>query len=183
MTGESPAGLGPFIIMEYIENGSDLVDALDIPGRSDDDRPTLYPDVAEERLKSVYSGMAEVVLQLARHSFSEIGCISAANEDDDFYDQWIVTHRPLTINVNGLVQLGGVLPHLLPQYTFKTASAYFLALAEMHMTHLYSQRNDFVVSEEDCRRKYVARCLFWKLAREKQLFPQSRGERPIQALL
>lgn len=38
---DSPAGLGPFIIMEYIESDSDLVDALNTPGRSDDDRPIL----------------------------------------------------------------------------------------------------------------------------------------------
>lgn len=173
-TEELPAELGPFIIMEYIENDSDLVDALNIPGRSDDDRPILDPNIAGERLRSVYSEMAELVLQLARHSFSEIGCISA-NEDDDFNNKWTVTDRPLTINMNELVQLGGFPPDLLPQHTFKTASAYFVALAEMHMTHLSSQRNDAIVSEEDCRRKYIARCLFRKLARENRLCYYENG--------
>lgn len=174
MTKEVPAELGPFIIMEYIENDADLVDALNISGRSDDDRPILDPNIAGERLRSVYSEMAELVLQLARHSFSEIGCISA-NEDDDFDNKWTVTDRPLTINMNELVQLGGFPPHLLPQHTFKTASTYFLALAEMHMTHLSSQRNDAIVSEEDCKRKYIARCLFRKLAREKRLCHYENG--------
>ena len=174
MTKEAPAELGPFIIMEYIENDADLVDALNIPGRSDDDRPILDPNIADERLRSVYSEMAEFVLQLARHSFRAIGCISA-NEDDDFDNKWTATDRPLTINMNELVQLGGFPPHLLPQHTFKTASTYFLALAEMHMTHLSSQRNDAVVSEEDCKRKYIARCLFRKLAREKRLCHYENG--------
>lgn len=174
-TKESPAELGPFIIMEYLENDSDLVDALNIPGRSTDDRPILDPDVGEERLRSVYSGMADIVLRLARHTFSEVGCISPTNEDDDFNGEWVATHRPLTINMNELVQLGGFPPHPLPQHTFKTASAYFLALAEMHMTHLSSQRNDAILSEEDCRRKYIARCLFRKLARETQLCRHENG--------
>lgn len=34
MTKESPMGLGPFIIMEYIENDSDLADALNTPSSS-----------------------------------------------------------------------------------------------------------------------------------------------------
>lgn len=71
-------------------------------------------------------------------------------------DEWTVTHRALTINMNELVQLGGVPQYLLPQDTFKTASTYFLSLAEVHMTHLLSQGNDAVGSEGDCRRKYIA---------------------------
>lgn len=59
--------------------------------------------------------------------------------------------------------------HLLPQTTFKTASEYFLVLAEMHMTHLSMQRNDAIESAKDCRRKYIARCLFRKLARVNRL--------------
>ncbi|KAJ5194660.1 uncharacterized protein N7498_008098 [Penicillium cinerascens] len=167
MTEESPAGLGPFIIMEYIEHDSDLVDALNSPGLSDDDRPILDPDITDERLRSVYSQMADILLQLGRHSFNKIGCISCNEGEDD--DQWLVRDRPLTINMNELVQLGGFPPHLLPQGTFKTASAYFLALAEQHMAHLFSQRNNAIGSEEDCKRKYIARCLFRKLARENRL--------------
>ncbi|KAG2414863.1 hypothetical protein HFD88_006051 [Aspergillus terreus] len=173
-TEESPAGLGPFIVMEYIENDSDLVDALNIPGRSDDDRPILDPHITEDRLRSVYSQMAEILLQLGRYPFREIGCISSKDDDND-YGEYVVTHRPLTINMNELVQLGGFPPHLLPQTSFKTASSYFLELAEMHMTHLESQRNNAVTSAEDCRRKYIARCLFRKLARENRLCQHEHG--------
>lgn len=174
MADRSPAGLGPFIIMEYIENDSDLIDALNTPGLQDDDRCILDPSIHEDRLRSVYNDMADILLQLARKSFSEIGCITN-QEDDDFDDQWTVTHRTLTLNMNELVQLGGLPPHLLPQTTFKTASAYFLALAEMHMTHLSMQRNDAIESPEDCKRKYIARCLFRKLAREGRLCSFDHG--------
>jgi hypothetical protein len=38
MMDQSPAGLGPFIIIEYIENDSDLVNALNTPSLQDDER-------------------------------------------------------------------------------------------------------------------------------------------------
>lgn len=174
MTEESPASLGPFIVMEYIENDSDLVDALNTPCIPSEDRPILDPDVSEERLKSVYGEMADILLQLAKHSLAEIGCISN-NEDDEFDDLWTTTHRPLTFNMNELVQLGNFPPHLLPQHTFKTASSYYLALAEMHMNHLSTQCNDATDSAENCRQKYVARCLFRKLARENRLCRYENG--------
>lgn len=174
MTDKSPAGLGPFIIMEYIEDDSDLVDALNTPGLQANDPCILDPNINEDRLRSVYNDMADILLQLARKSFTEIGSITN-HEDDDFDDEWLPTHRPLTLNMNKLVQLGGVSPNLLPQTPFKTASAYFLALAEMHMTHLSMQRNDAIESAEDCRRKYIARCLFRKLAQEKRLCSHDQG--------
>ena len=43
------------------------------------------------------------------------------------------------------------------------------------MTHLYMQRNDAIESYEDCRRKYIARCLFRRLARENRLCSYDQG--------
>ncbi|OJJ72679.1 hypothetical protein ASPBRDRAFT_42406 [Aspergillus brasiliensis CBS 101740] len=175
MTEESPNGLGPFIIMEYVANEGDFIDALNVPGRSRDERPMLDPDVSQERLEWVYGQMADIMLQVSRHSFAEIGCIDKADKDDEFDDTWVVKHRPLTFNMNELVQLGGVAPELLPQSTFKTASSYYQALAEMHMIHLSSQRNDAIESAEDCRTKYIARCLFRKITRQHQLCQDNSG--------
>ncbi|OJI82086.1 hypothetical protein ASPTUDRAFT_57823 [Aspergillus tubingensis CBS 134.48] len=175
MTEESPKGLGPFIIMEHISNEGDFIDALNVPGRSRDERPMLNPNVSEERLEWVYGQMADIMLQVSRHSFAEIGCIGKANEDDEFDDTWVVKHRLLTFNMNELVQLGGVSPDLLPQSTFKTTSSYYQALAEMHMIHLASQRNNAIDSAEDCRTKYIARCLFRKITRENQLCNDDAG--------
>jgi hypothetical protein len=169
MTEESPCGLGPFLIMEYLNHEYDFIDALNIPGRSREERPIMNPDISSDRLELVYSQMADILLQLSSHCFSEIGCISKANEDDEFDDKWVVKHRPLTFNTNELVQLGGFPAKLLPQHTFTTASSYYESLAEMHMTHLSSQRNDAIESAEDCRQKYIARCLFRKITREYQL--------------
>ncbi|KAJ5556361.1 hypothetical protein N7494_000276 [Penicillium frequentans] len=170
---ESPGKLGPFVIMEYIKSDCNLADALKTPNL-DDKRPILDPNISEGRLRSVYSEIAKVLLELAKHSFNEIGSMSNSG-NDELVDDWTVTHRPLTMNMNRLVQLGNFPPHLLPQDTFKSASEYFLALAEMHMTHLYMQPKGAIVSAADCRRKYIARCLFRKLARENRLCRYDKG--------
>ena len=161
--------------MEYINNEGDFIDTINIPGRSRDDRPILGSNVAQNKLETVYSQMTDIMLQVSKHSFIEIGCIGKANEHDEFDDNWTVKYRPLTFNVNELVQLGGVPPQSLLQDTFKTASSYYQALAEMHMIHLSSQRNDAIDSAEDCRQKYIARCLFRKITREHQLCDDETG--------
>lgn len=116
--------------------------------------------------------MADIMLQVSRLSFAEIGCIDKANEGGV---TWIAKHRPFTFNMNDLTQLGGFLPNRLSQHPFKTVSAYYQALPEMHMNHLASQRNDAIDSAEDCRQKYIARCLFRKITREHQLCHDESG--------
>lgn len=163
-TEESPDGLGPFIIMEFIEHEHDLVDALNTPGIPYEDRPILDPCISKERLHSVYGQMAEIMLQFSQHTFDKIGCIGSMDEGDS----WVVTHRPLTLNMNELVQLGNVSPHVLPQGPFDTSTSYYLALADMHKAHLLAQRDD-EIQPSQFRHMYVARCLFHRLAREGRL--------------
>ncbi|CEL08470.1 hypothetical protein ASPCAL11620 [Aspergillus calidoustus] len=161
--------------MEYINHEDDFIDALNIPGRSRDDMPILDPNVSQDRLETVYSQIADVMLQVSRHKFAQIGCIGKANEDDEFDDTWIVKHRPQTFNINELVQLGGVDPEQLPQHVFDTAASYYQALADMHMIHLTSQRHHAIDSAGDCRQKYIARCLFRKITREHKLCDDDSG--------
>lgn len=163
---ECPAELGAFIIMEYVANDGDLCDALNTPGRSLEERPILNPQIPEEKLQFVYGQMANILLQISKHNFEGIGCVAEADEDDEFNDTWVVKHRPLTYNMNELVQLGCVPPHVLPQSTFQTSTDFYSALADLHRTHLSFQRNDIVESADDCRRKYVGRLLFRKLAQK-----------------
>ena len=151
MTEESPAQLGAFIIMEYIRNEYDLVDALNNPKLSLEERPVLDPEITEEKLEFIYGQMADILLQLSKRSFDEIGCIAEMDENDEFNAVWTAKHRPLTYNMNELVQLGCLPRHLLPQNPFKTSSTFYLALTELHMAHLTFQRNDIVESADDCR--------------------------------
>lgn len=48
---ESPCGLGPFFIMEYVEHHHGLDDALKVPGQSEDERPLLNPDISQDQLE------------------------------------------------------------------------------------------------------------------------------------
>jgi hypothetical protein len=67
----------------------------------------MMSDLFSNRLRSVYTQMARLLLQVAKHSFPRIGCISNAAMDE-LDDEWVIEHRPLSTNMNELVQVGGV---------------------------------------------------------------------------
>ena len=180
MAAGSPGDLGPYIVMEYIQNDHDFVDAIIKPGISNEDRPVIDPSVSLGRLESVYAYMADILLQIARHSFSEIGSISRTDPDDEFDDEFVVSRGPLTFNMNELVQVGNFPPDLLPQAAFKSASSFYESLACQHLIHLSTQRNDIIESAEDCCAKYIARCLFRKLAREGRLHNPDSDHGPFR---
>jgi hypothetical protein len=165
MTDKSPRGLGPFIIMDYIDHAHDFVDALNTPGLGLNDRPILDPNIDEAKLEFVYSQMADILLELSKCSFTHIGTLAATDDDEN----WSATERPLTLNMNELVQLGSFPPTKLPTGPFSSSSAYYAALADMHLEHLSTQHNDAIESAEDCRYKYVSRQLFRQLASQESL--------------
>jgi len=75
----------------------------------------------------------------------------------------------VTFNMNELVQLGNFPRSKLPSTPYITSSDYLKALADMHFTHLSTQRNDAIDSATDCRRKYIARHLFRNLTSQSRL--------------
>ncbi|KAJ6183684.1 hypothetical protein N7519_004985 [Penicillium mononematosum] len=152
--------------MEYIKYDTSMYDLLNFPECPGEERGRLNPNIEEDTLKALYGELAGVLLQLSKSSFSRIG---SPSQVDDL--TWEVTSRPLSINSNELIRLGSLPQSELPSYetTFTTASSYFEAIAEIQIAHLTHQRNDAVESADDCRQKFVARCLFRKLARERKL--------------
>ncbi|GLI73180.1 hypothetical protein PoHVEF18_001393 [Penicillium ochrochloron] len=84
--------------------------------------------------------------------------------------------------MNELVQLGTLPRSQLPPLdaTFKTTSSYIEALAQLNIQHLAYQRNDAVESADDCRRKFIARQLFYQLTRDKKLFPPCDENGPFK---
>ncbi|KAF9246705.1 hypothetical protein DTO006G1_8068 [Penicillium roqueforti] len=78
--------------------------------------------------------------------------------------------------MNEIVQLGTLSRSKLPITTYDKASSYFEALAELHISHLRSQRNEADIEEDvttdiladEFRRKFVARFLFRKIARDQE---------------
>ncbi|KGO66665.1 Aminoglycoside phosphotransferase [Penicillium italicum] len=164
---ESPSELGPFIIMEYIDHHANMIEILKKPGRPNEERVTLDPNISHTRLKALYGELARVLFSLSGLSQNKIGSLFQV---DDF--AWEVSRRPLSLHMNELVRLGTLPQSKLPATTFDTASSYFEALAELHISHLTSQRNDAVDSADDCRRKFVARFLFRKIVRDQNLKSQ-----------
>ena len=172
---ESPLELSPFIIMDYIEHETKMYDALNTPGCPDDERGILDPNIDEDRLEFLYAQLADILLRLSTPSLPRIGSL---NQIDEF--TWEVSHRPLSMNMNDLLRLGGLPRSILPDTTFNTTSSYFEALANLNIQHLAHQRNDAVDSADDCRRKFVARQLFLKLAKDKRLNNPSFEEGPFK---
>jgi hypothetical protein len=77
-----------------------------------------------------------------------------------------VQKRPLTFNINQLARFSNVPFHVFKRRCFGNAAEYFEELAHHHLHHFEFQRNDAVADKADCRKKYIARCLFRKLSRE-----------------
>ncbi|KAI9036087.1 uncharacterized protein KD926_002464 [Aspergillus affinis] len=161
---ESPLNLSPFVIMEYIDHHTTMYDALNTPDCPTAVRGVLDPNLSEVGLDALYGELASVLLQLSVLFMPHIGCL---DQKDDF--TWEVTLRPLSMPMNELIRLGSLPRSKLPFTTFDTASSYFEALAQLHISHLVNQRNDAVDSADDCRRKFVARSLFLKLAQSHRL--------------
>lgn len=174
---ESPLQLSPFIIMDYIEHETKMYDALNTPGCPTEERGILDPNIAEDRLEMLYGQLADILLRLSTPSLPRIGSLSQL---DDF--TWQVTRRPLSVNMNELVRIGGLPRSKLPDLhtTFNTASLYLEALADLNIEHLIHQRNDAVESADDCRRKFVSRKLFRKLAKDKRLTNPSLEKGPFK---
>ncbi|KAJ5611764.1 hypothetical protein N7528_008869 [Penicillium herquei] len=162
---ESPANMGPFIIMDYINHYGNMRDLLESPDRKPGERPVLNPDIPPLRLEFLYRKLAKVLLSLSTLTFDRIGSIKLDHDDGS---TWKVSHRPLSYSMNEIVQLGTLPRSKVPSIIHHTASSYFESLAELHLTHLIHQRNDAIESEEDCRRKFVARYLFRKIVQDPQ---------------
>ncbi|KFY09593.1 hypothetical protein V491_08086 [Pseudogymnoascus sp. VKM F-3775] len=157
---ESPCGLGPFIIMEYVDHACDISDALNTPGIPYEDRPILDPSIDEQKLRKLIGSLTH----------------------DDNGDAWSVTVRPLSSNVNEIVQLGTLPRSKLPNKTatFETSSSYLNTLANLHIQHLTHQRNDAIDGANDCRQKYIARYLFRKLPLKGRLTHPEHNSGPYK---
>jgi hypothetical protein len=167
LAADNPLGLGPFIIMDYVDHEMTLSDALKDPNLDPDDSHVLDPDISQDKLELLYSQMASIVLQLSRLTFPRIGSLLEADDG-----RTTVSGRPLIQNMNTLVELQSTPPAFLPSQPFQNSHDWYASMADMHMKQLVFQRNDAIDDEdeeEDARDKYVARQLFRRLASEKRL--------------
>jgi aminoglycoside phosphotransferase (APT) family kinase protein len=82
------AGLGPFIIMEFIE-GERLDEVL-----YKDDK--IKPGVEQSTLNFIYKQIAQIYLELDSHDFNQIGGLSILSNDRFWYTE----SAPLTLKIN-----------------------------------------------------------------------------------
>lgn len=154
----SDSSWGPCTVMECVEG--ELLSSSLKAAREPEELEVLDPNINTQTLKKAYRGMAKILIELSKCQFTHIGGVSR-----DESGNWHVSKRPMTMDTNQLVAAGNYPPSELPTDRFSTATDYFVALARNHLTHLRTQRNDAVDDAADCRRKYVARCLFLKIAK------------------
>ncbi|KAH7346435.1 phosphotransferase [Rhexocercosporidium sp. MPI-PUGE-AT-0058] len=123
-------------------------------------------DYSEDFLKDLYRKVASCLLELSQHTFPRIGSLLESGEGS-----YSVAARPITRNMNDMLQLAGIPRSILPprEKTYETADEYYTELADMHLAQLAFQQNDLVTSADDCRNKYVARQIFRRLAREGKI--------------
>lgn len=172
---ENPLGLGPFIIMEYIDYEMSMPSALNTPGFSPENHPVLNPNIEEGRLEMLYRQVADILLQLSKLEFPLIGALGDMDERS-----LEVTRRPLSMPMNELVRTGNLPRANLPTCTFNTTSDYTESLAKLHIDHLTHQRNDAIESKTNCQRKYVARHLFHNLASKGKLLSEEYNKGPFK---
>ncbi|KAK8039803.1 hypothetical protein PG993_008214 [Apiospora rasikravindrae] len=157
---------GPFMILQDLQSQRDMSDVLGGPQEDPSERPILDRNIPADRLKMMYLKVARCVVQLAQPTFSRIGALVETRPN--VYD---VSERPMTLNMNNMVQMSNIPRSVFPpkHKTYATADEWYVQLAEMQIATLLFQHNDIVKSEDDCRTKYVARQLFRRLAKQGRL--------------
>ncbi|KAL3603001.1 hypothetical protein FPOAC2_07318 [Fusarium poae] len=163
---ENPLGLGPFMIIDYIEHETTLSHVLNDTSLDPTDSHSLDPNISDEKLEFLYRQMASIVLQLSTLSFPKIGSLVESDEG-----HISVAGRPLMQNMNSILDLTASPANLLPSPThvYNTSQDWYHAMANMHFIQLTFQQNNSVEDEDDAHDKYVARQLFRQLASERYL--------------
>lgn len=124
-------GVGPFIIMEYIE-GKPLSEVLmgkpldevfrrrsvkehlkEVADRAeaatgDEEGPLLSPDISDETLTIIYRQMANVYLELSEWEFDKIGSLSMVATKGNAATIWPVEDPPHTLDNNEQRRIAGV---------------------------------------------------------------------------
>ncbi|KAF2836527.1 hypothetical protein M501DRAFT_987253 [Patellaria atrata CBS 101060] len=135
--------MGPYFVMPFLDG---RIASTMLKDPNHEGRHVLNPNIPDVILRRAYLEMAKILLELSRPGFQAIGVFEFEKEG------FAVTKRPLTFEMNQWQTESNIRLEALPAGPFRSATDYF--------------HNDAVINEEDCRKKYIARCLFRKIARE-----------------
>lgn len=98
VAAENPLGLGPFVLMEFIQEGVSLNDLLDDKSGT----RLLRDDLSDQEIETIYRQFANFLLQLFKLDFDYIGNLHSPHPELRF------PSRPLTWKVHDILQTGGV---------------------------------------------------------------------------
>lgn len=100
--GSNKLGLGPFIMMDFVD-GVSLSELLQDPNA---ERPTrlMREDISDRDVELIYRQLATFLLQLFKLDFDQIGCLPSP-EDGAASP---TPRRPLTFKAHSILQNGGV---------------------------------------------------------------------------
>ncbi|KAH8763830.1 hypothetical protein BGZ57DRAFT_768619 [Hyaloscypha finlandica] len=148
---EDDLGLDPFVITEFIKGKT-----LDKLWKENPKVPRsgLRSDIDEKVQEIVYRQVANILLELAEHKFDRIGSLSF-----DDRGSYSVTGRPLTLKMNEVARVGGVVNDDHLKAPFESTSDYFNHVGQQNLDHLLKQRNSIDDADDACR-KYINRRLF-----------------------
>ncbi|KZF21506.1 kinase-like protein [Xylona heveae TC161] len=155
--GTGKCKLGPYIIMPFVP-GINLSDVLQMS----EAEFVLKDDIEEIVLKRAYRVMADVMVELRRFAFDRIASITENGSTEG---------RPLTGDMVFLAECGNIQPITQTNETFSSSRSYLQSLVAQLFRQLDTQRHDIVADEADCRRKYIARCLFKRIVASLPLEP------------
>lgn len=96
-SADNPLGLGPYIIMEYID-GQPLDEII---RQQTEDGYTLRSDIDDQELEIIFRQIANIYLELSSHDFPHIGALSNPLDTT-------VQSGPLTLKINEIESHGGI---------------------------------------------------------------------------
>ncbi|KAH8177901.1 phosphotransferase enzyme family protein [Sarocladium implicatum] len=171
VAADNPLGIGPFIIMDYVEHQSTMSDAMADASLAPGEDHVLDPNIEAEKLEFFYRQLANVLLQLSRLQFNKVGSLL-----QDGKGNISASGRPLIQNMSHLMQFTGMPDAMLPSSPYADIKSWYAALAEMHIAQFTFQHNDAILDEYDAKDKFVARLLFRQLVSEDRLVSTADGE-------
>lgn len=100
LAASNPLGLGPFIIMDFIEGVS--LNRLLKDHDAEADTRLIKEDINDDDIEFIYRQFANFLLQLFKLNFDRIGSLPSPKT------QFPVSIRPMTFKVHDIMQTGGV---------------------------------------------------------------------------
>lgn len=163
---ENPTGLGPFIIMDYIQHERTMADLLQAGAAigSPGPVPAIDQNLPPGMVRRIYGQMANILLQLDKLTMPRAGMLRRdSSPSSSKRNKYAVSGMPMTQNLTDVVVFGGMPSYLLDNRSYSSSFQFYSAQADLHMAHFLFQQETAVDSKDDAKDKYMARFLFRRL--------------------